>query len=692
MLPRLIVLLCFLSIFSIQNIQAQKELEAKEIKVKVKKEKQKEDVAVTVEEVDEVPPLTIKGSAKKWQKKGDALYLQGADYAAIDNYEIALTKTRKKKLKKTLFFKLGESAYAIRDYALAESYYKSSTSIDLKKKKLPLLAYQLANALKYQAKYEQAIKVYQSFLAEIDDNPKYAGYKSKARIEAKGCDYALNLAVEEVEYTVENPGDDVNGEFADFGPEIRGNELVFSKILKDYDGGDQNGNHLAKIYTSEMYKEQFNFAQIFSKSLNEGDAFVCNPSFSADNKTVYFTKCLMDKSLDSKCTIFKSTIENGVWSASIELAENINAPESSNSHPQIVVDENGKEFLFFSSDRSGGRGGKDIWMAALQEGGSFARARNLGAKINSRFDEISPFYVASSKSLYFSTDGKISLGGFDVYVATKSEDDWEEAIALPMPINTSLDDYDFVVDKGGEFGFLVSNRVGTITTKSPTCCDDIFIWRTTNIEIFLKGLVYAENSTSREMMKTALVSLKSIDSGEVDTLKYDGKFFITNLEKDAQYELRAENKDFEPVTLMLNTNSIVRSDTLQYDLFFKERRSFNNQIIGTIYYEYNQARLTKEAPKTLEQIVSFLQTYPKTTVEITAHTDDKGPAEYNLALSQERCLAAANYLNFQGISSNRIELKWVGETQPIAPNTNKDGSDNPEGRLLNRRTEFKIIN
>jgi outer membrane protein OmpA-like peptidoglycan-associated protein len=351
----------------------------------------------------------------------------------------------------------------------------------------------------------------------------------------------------------------------------------------------------------------------------------------------------------------------------------------------------GQELIYFTSDRVSGKGGKDIWYAYKDENGGFGRAKNIGSPINTKYDEVSPFYHNATNTMYFSTDGKASLGGLDVFKSVLSDEEWLSPENLETPINSSLDDYDFILNDNGTFGFLVSNREGTTTVKSSTCCDDVFEVNITQFNLFLKGLVYAENKDGRELMKNAKVSLRDITSGKIEVLAYNGKLFSALLEKESDYELTASSDDFESVISTFTTKGLLKTDTLHYDLFFNEKRNFDNKIVGVIYYEYNQARLTAEAPKTLEQVLSFLNAHPNMTVEVSAHTDGNGSASYNLNLSKERCEAASNYLNFNGISKDRLVKKWFGESQLKASELNEDGTDNREGRSLNRRTEFKVV-
>ena len=672
----------------LEKVKAEKS-DSKDIKEKlVTTEENTKSVANSVEAVSN----EYQGGAKALMKQGDKRYASNKYYGAIAYYNAALDKTNKKKLSAKLNYKLGQSAFAVRDYQMTENSLKESLSIPGKKKQLKDAKYLLGLALKHQGKYDQSKKVFQEFITEYEKDASLSYERTKARLEMKGCDYAMNLMVENPAFTIRNPGENVNGPYADFGPEIRNKELVFSKIIAESPSQENGKDHVAQLYSAEMYNDVFNFAQNFSPVLNDGAYYVCNPNFTADGKAVYFTKCELNKQQANLCAIYYSELIDGVWAEPRALNASINEAGSNNSHPQIVVLEDGQELIYFTSDRASGRGGKDIYYAYKTENGDFGKARNIGSPINKKYDELSPFYHQASNTLYFSTDGKASLGGLDVFKSEYINDEWTEPMNLDTPINSSLDDYDFILDNEGSYGFLVSNRVGTTSVRSATCCDDIFEVRSTQIELFVKTLVYAENKDGRALLSGAQISLENLSTQEIIEKDLSNNAFFAALATESDFELRASHKDFEDVKLNFSTKDLLKSDTLQFDVFFTDRKDFNNEVIGVIYYEYNQARLTKEAPKTLEGIVEFLTEYPKAMVEIHAHTDGNGTPAYNLNLSKERCEAAYNYLTFNGIQEERIVKKWFGETKPVAPETNEDGADNPEGRALNRRTEFKIKN
>lgn len=666
-------------------VKEPKVIEEKVIVTKEKTVKEKTNETAQLEKTNTLLSIT---KFKVLKKQGDALFLGNAFEKSANIYKSALANSKKSKQKIYLLSRITQCYMALRDYPQAQKYAEELIAVD-KKSSQVLSNYWLANAQVYQADYQNAKENFRIF-NEKNEKSKLLDYeKSKARLGIKSCDYALELVSSKPQYTIENLSDNVNGPYADFGPDIRGNELVFSKIKTD-DFDENEVDNLAKMYSSTLYKGDYEFAQEFSDVINEGDAYVCNPSFSADGKTLFFSKCSMQNHV-SICNIYASMLENGVWTQPQILGENINQIGSSTSHPQIVLDESGQELLFFQSDRISGRGGKDIYFAQKLEGIEFSKAKNIGAPINTRFDEISPFYHAPTQTLYYSTNGELSLGGFDIYASIKDGDEWSTPRNLEYPFNSSLDDYDLVFNKNGKLGYLVSNREGTHSLKSATCCDDIFELRSLQFDVFIKVLVYEEMENSRQILDSATLILNPLANPKPSkNLLVDGSFF-TQLAKESDYELLVQHPKYESVGINVSTKGIQKDDTLNFDIFLKNEKVYDNEVIASLYYEYNQAKLTNEAPKTLEFVLNYLLQNKSAIIEIHAHTDDKGTEDYNMNLSKGRAEAAAKYLEFYGVESNRITKKWFGESKPIAPNVNIDGSDNPEGRAKNRRTDFLVF-
>jgi len=633
------------------------------------------------------------------KKIGDKLSKQGSFYNAIDYFKQSLFKAKNDKQKVEVYRKLADANYFLRDYKLAELNYKRAIELNTNYKKYPLLDFQLANTYKYLAKYDSSIVVYKRFLKREIENKDLTGALRFARQAIKGSEFALEYINADPKFKIENAGENVNAAFTDYGPEIVDNRLYFSKINSDVVIVlDENltEKDFSKIYYSEINEDKIAMFQDFAENINTDNIHVGNPSFSKDGRFVYYTKCGLDVNMQSQCRIFRSERINNVWQEGELLNSNINFANSSTTQPQIVMLNSEEQILYFVSDRENGKGAKDIWYVYIDAEGNYTKAKNAGYPINTKGDDISPFYVSDSKTLYFSSNGHISFGGLDVFKITKNaENEWTEdgVTNMGLPVNSSLDDYDFVLNKNENRGFLVSNRVGTTTLKGETCCDDIFEVKPTAIDIYVTGKVFVENKTNRSILEDADLFLYNANTNQqISSIDYkNGIAFIEKVEQNVTYKIVAINEKFENGEISFSTENIFKSDTIQYDIFMKNK-DMTGLVLSKVYYEFNVSKLRSDAPDSLRKVVTFLEAYPDVILEVGSHTDSKGSDKYNYALAERRSLSVKNYLIYQkNIPENRLVNKSYGESSPAAPNKNADGSDNPEGRDLNRRTEFKII-
>ncbi|MGB1248931.1 MAG: hypothetical protein ACPG4Z_08585, partial [Chitinophagales bacterium] len=553
---------------------------------------------------------------KKLIQIGDKLMEEGSNYNAIDYYKAALFATQKKKQQAYLNYQLGQSNFMMRDYKLAEKYYLSAINIDMKNK-YPLAVYNLANTYKYQAKYEDAKSTFRSFLTDNDENEKVDVEKRKARLEIKGCDFAIDLQQEKEKYVVENAGNDINGVYSDFGPAFRDGDLFYGKInsqvVVTLNEEQMTDDQYARIYKNGAKEEQI---------FNQGNSFVGNPTFSANGNTMYYTKCELIYGTRSQCAIYTSEYDDGEWKKEVKLDDNINNADVNTTQPHISTDENGIETLYFvAQDRTNGRGGKDIWFAVKNEEGVFQRARNMGYPINTRYDDVSPFYDENSQILYFSSDGHISIGGLDIFSSQKDEDgDFEEPENMMTPLNSSLDDFDFVLNSEGLVGYLVSNRVGTTTLKSATCCDDIFKVTPSEQKMVLCGLIFEENT--RTVSYESSILLKDGDTDEIiEEIDFTGEEFFFDIEPDRTYVLFVSHDSFEAESISINTNGKYKIDTLFQDVLLKNRIEESpveeiDVVLGKIYYEFNLSKLRADAPDTLAKVLNYMMTHPLCIVEV----------------------------------------------------------------------------
>ncbi len=254
-----------------------------------------------------------------------------------------------------------------------------------------------------------------------------------------------------------------------------------------------------------------------------------------------------------------------------------------------------------------------------------------------------------------------------------------------------------------------------------TCCDDIFEYRWADyIHISLIGKVYAiKDSSLYEQLEKQIVDKYFIEELDAETEKVNplpnkkidlyvvsdndrvfikstttnevGEFYF-NLEPKKNYKVVIDNYGYFNKELSISTQHITQSDTLRADAIYINVVPLEPIVIKNIYYEYAKWNLTDSSKFILDNTVyKIMMENPRIIVEISSHTDNISSDEYNVKLSQKRAESVVKYLISKGINKERLVAKGYGESKPIAPNTNTDGSDNPEGRQKNRRTEFRII-
>ncbi len=407
------------------------------------------------------------------------------------------------------------------------------------------------------------------------------------------------------------------------------------------------------------------------------------------------------------------------WSKPEKLPPLINDPNYTSTQPALGrTAKTNREILYYVSDRPDGRGGLDIWYTVWNDKKQlFSKPRNLGFKINTAGDEMTPFYNLSTRNLYFSSNGLPGIGGLDIFKAFGERNRWSNINNLGYPINSSYDDLYFTVNKSGEFGFFVSNRPGGKSINNETCCDDIYYYRWNEfIHISVTGTIYPfekdrfgrkkdlsnfdfmNPDSSIKPLDHAVIALYMLDKEtkqyefmDRDTTGKNGKFFF-DIQPDQDYEFRMEGFQYFDSKEYLSTQFFNFSDTIGLPPIWVNVLSEKPIVLHNIYYEFNKAELTEDAKHVLDTtLLVMLKEAPEFIIEVGSHTDSIGGAEYNLQLSQERADNVVKYLISKGISANRLVAKGYGSEIPIARNTNPDGTDNPAGREMNRRTEFRVI-
>jgi len=662
-------------------------------------------------------PYQIKNVARVAAESGDI-------FTAIDLYE-AYAKERPGNTK--VQHELGNLYWRERNYTKAAENLRKSFKGN--RKKYIIDQYYYASCLKIMGDYEESEKQFGIFLTHLKSKKYKDTYGKMAKLQIESFKKIPDLQKNADSIVVTHLDTAVNKPHIEFSPiPYEGDKLIFASLkqekLEYYDPVTQE-LPVRKFYVAYNKNGKWVNLGEFDKNINGNNTNTGNGAFSESKKKFYFTRCEKNPG-DNKvlCKIFVSINMNNEWQPPTELNEEINMPLYTSTMPTLGVSKRNTDFLYYVSDRPDGRGGMDIWFTVFNDKKNiWETPKNCGKAINTLGNEITPYYSIDTKTLYFSSDLHPGLGGYDIFGASGEGKQWDDAVNLGASINSSFDDLYYILTANRESGYFVSNRTGSNSIRHENCCDDIyeFVYKDF-ISISVTGQVFGitdstffksieedyredmqlnvDLNKSEEYIKVLFnypVSLFRIDSqtGKEVFIKTDstrnGDYFF-HLEQGVDYFIKV--KDFNRIEKRLDftTKNIVKSDTLVLDAIIVNTIPSQPFIVKNIYYEFGMSNLTGAAKSTIDKtIFSLMSKYPNIIVEISSHTDSVSSDDFNMNLSQARAESVVKYLINKGISKERLVAKGYGEKFPIAPNSNPDGSDNPDGRAKNRRTEFRII-
>ena len=485
----------------------------------------------------------------------------------------------------------------------------------------------------------------------------------------KVCDFAEAHPADPT-IKVINAGDSVNTADAEYFPTVTVQDSILIFMRKD-------GIRREDFYYSILSPLGLSKAQPLSDSLNLS-AKKGAPSLSADLKNLYFSAEYKEAGF-GRYDIYKVIKDDTGWSIPFNLGPNINS-DWWESAPSISPDG---DALYFCSNRPGGYGGIDIYVAYKNKRGSWGKAMNLGASINTAGDEQTPFIHADNNTLYFASNGWPGFGGSDLFVSHKKLDGkWSQPINLGYPINTNENEASIAISSNGIDGYIASDR--------PDSRGDLDIYKINLPEIARANKTYYFNG----FMKDA-ISYKALNgvvklSDNSDTNKYmllnvdsTGKFVLALPYFDS-LGLQINSPNHEYVSMLFSKEDIrkLNGSTFEFELNPIQKqfsKNFNN-----VFFEVNAAKLLNKSNVELNALVTYLQSTPTASILIEGHTDNTGNTAGNLVLSSKRADAIAQFLIDKGIDKNRIRSKGLGDTKPIADNTSE------QGKAKNRRTSFTI--
>ena len=605
-----------------------------------------------------------------------------------------------------LNFKIGKSYFNTSFKTKSLSYLQKAYQLDSKVD--PQIHYFLGRAYHLSMQWDKAIAEYNAFLQILKgDELELLGEDVKKKIQE--CNNGKELVQHPVRVFIDNVGPAINTSYPEYGAVISADEsvMLFTSRRDNTTGGKIDpylNEYYEDIYISSKKNGQWTPATNIGPPINT-NGHDATAGLSSDGQTLYV---FIDDKGDGN--LYESHQRGQTWSKPEKLNKNIDS-EAHESSASLSFDE---RTLYFVSDRKGGLGDRDIYYCTKDKKGKWDKAINIGAPINTQYGEEGVFMHPDGKTMYFSSQGHNSMGGYDIFKSTLVDGKWSEPVNLGYPINTPDDDVFFVISASGKHGYYASVRddgygekdIYMITflgeEKPPLLANEdnliagfaepvrertiapAVAIKTAQITI-LKGVVTDEKTNQPIEAAIELVDNErnevianfhsNATSGKYLVSLPSGKNYGIAVHADG-YLFHSENVDIPAAT---GYQEIVR------DIPLKKFEVGTKIILKNIFFDLDKATLRSESVNELERLIALLNENPNLKIELSGHTDNQGSAAHNQTLSEARAKAVVDYLVAKGIKTDRLTYQGYGFNQPIAPNTTD------EGRQLNRRTEFKII-
>lgn len=572
-------------------------------------------------------------------------------------------------------FMLGDIYIDTKDMEKAKKYYLNGVLTD--SSYYTKGWYWLANIEMNDGNYDMAKQYFSIFLTLDKDNKDLQPLANKGIKEAEFREYAI---ANPIPFTPQNMGKMINTPYDEYLPALTADEQTLVITRKEP----------RKSTTTAMTPEEEDFyistldtngnwtmAERVSEPLNSNDNEGAQ-CISQDGRFIVFTIC-GEGGLGS-CDLYWSKKIGDRWSKPRNLGAAVNS-RYWDSQPSFSID--GKT-LYFTSNRPGGKGGKDIWKTTLNENGRWNKAVNLGDSINTPQDETCPFIHYDDQTLYFASNGHIGMGGFDIFYSRKLNDTtWSMPTNIGYPINTSGEEMNLIVGASGNTAIFSSDKLdgyGGQDLYSFELYEDARPVPTT----YMKGIVFDEKTNQRLAADFKIIDLENENEVVSATADPVTGSFLISLPVNKNYALNVSMDGYlfhsENIELLSGTPD----EPFLKNVGMKQLSVGESVVLKNVFFETNKYDLKDESRVELMKLHSFMQNNPAVSIEISGHTDNVGNDNDNQTLSENRAQAIYNFLIENGIEADRLSYKGYGETQPI------DTNDTEEGRANNRRSEFKI--
>ena len=624
-------------------------------------------------------------------------------FIAIDKYKKAYSKVKKNKPEKNrVIFQIAECYRHTNNLKRAESQYKRLIRAKYDKKE-PLVILYFADALKANKKYDLALVQYNNYNELFPDDPR-------GLFGAEACRLIKEWEENPSKYEIIKIKK-INSRESDFSPVYESNNfnsIIFTSTREGAIGketDDWTGQNFSDLFTAKIDRKGawstpklLGAEDVINTKANEGAPFM-NSSYNA----LYFTRCPNDPKKQSGCFICRSERRGRLFNEpkGLDLGGDSTI---ANGHPTLNNDE---LTIIFASDRDGGYGGRDLWIATRKStSDEFNRPQNIGPEINTLGDELFPF-LRNDTVLYFSSNGHLGIGGLDLYKSTKTEEGWSQPVNMKMPINSNGDDFGIVFHPDKERGFFSSSR------KGGRGKEDIYEFIEPPVLFTLTGII--KDDRTLQYAGNANVKIIGSDGISLSTKTNDQGVYVfteSQILEGTSYDIVVSKEDYFVSKGKITTIGLEFSKDFEHD-FVIEPIPEKPIILPEILYDLAKWDLKPQYQDSLQGLIKTLDENETIIIELASHTDLRDSDERNDILSQKRAQSVVDYLILRGIDPLRLIARGYGERVPrtLVKDITRDGFTFPEETVLteeyiealetnaekevahqlNRRTEFSVL-
>lgn len=565
---------------------------------------------------------------------------------------------------------------------ITEKYKDGST----KEKRAPIDTwYYFGQSLHLRNSFDSAVVCFDKYLGYIDSSD--VKMRDDIALRKKWCENGKMYVSSPVQIKVDNLGAKVNTEYPEYSPVISADQrmLIFTSRRPETTGGKKDARdqmYFEDLYVSTMNDSgEWSIAVPMETTINT-PGHEATIGISADGQQL-----LIYKDDQGDGNIYLSYQQGNKWGTPAKLTDNVN---SKDWEPSASITPDGNT-LYFSSNRAGGLGGRDLYRSVRLPNGEWSKPLNMGPNVNSKHDEDAPAISADGKTLYYATNGTFSMGGFDIVFSTLDENNvWSSPVNIGYPVNTSDDDIFFAPTPDDKHAYYSSASSSGGMGEKDIC----LLTFPQKEEVPLTVLTGEITSIYGGVPPGTIITVTDVETGEMMGQYVPnaatGKYVII-LPPGRNYNITYEAEDY-----LYQSDNVNISDTSAYQVIsrpveLEPLKVGQKIVVRNIFFDSGKSVLKPESQVELDKLVKLMNTFPKLIVEIAGHTDASGSDELNQKLSEQRAQSVANYLIEHGIDKSRMRTVGLGEKQPIAQNYNPNGSPNRAGMAMNRRFEFTVL-